>query len=87
MVVNPQALAVGTYMTDGRRLVEVRRVDGASVVCEEGPVGQADVVSLTAAEVAGGWRVVAFDPIPLPDYWLPGRAAEQRRERRVARRA
>lgn len=81
MVANPLALAVGTYLTNGTRLVEVRRVDedGRAVIVEEGPIECADVCSLPLDEVAADWRVVEYAPDP--------ELAEPRPKRKERRRA
>lgn len=49
------------FLTDGHRLVEVRRVDGSRVICEEGSVEMPDIVSLSLADVAHSWRRVKPD--------------------------
>lgn len=54
----------GAYLTDGTRLVEVRRVTGDHVVIEEGNVDAPDISTLTSKELAeGGWRTVEWAPI------------------------
>lgn len=56
--VGASAVTVGTYLTEGTRLVQVTLVEKARVICEEGSVEYPDIVSLGFAEVAKEWRVV-----------------------------
>lgn len=52
------AVAEGTYLTDGTRLLQVQRVEKARVICEEGSVEYPELVSLGFAALAREWRVV-----------------------------
>lgn len=86
MIPDPKLLAEGTYITNGRRLGEVRRADEEAVVIEEGPVSAAYIGSVPSHEIQEFWRVVEFEPIVLPDYWLtkPEQAKIPKRKRKVA---
>lgn len=53
-----EKIEVGCYLTDGRRLVQVRRAEPERVVAEEGPVSTPDIVSLSWLEIATEWRLV-----------------------------
>lgn len=68
-VQSPTTLRVGTYLTDGARLAEVRRVTEEGVIVEEGPVDTPDVTSLSFVDVAERWTVLRAKPLPIPPEW------------------
>lgn len=86
MIPDPNLLTEGTYITNGRRLGEVRRADAEEVVIEEGPVSAAYIGSVPAHEVQEFWRVVEYEPYEPPDYWLtkPDQAKIPKRKRKTA---
>lgn len=51
-------LCPGVFLTDGHRLIEIRRVSAGTVLGEEGPVDTPDIVSLSLSEVLSDWRIV-----------------------------
>lgn len=64
-------IATGAYLTDGARLVQVSRVDGESVVVEEGDTDNPKVATIEASTLAaGGWRNVRLTPfVESEDPW------------------
>jgi hypothetical protein len=60
-------LEPGNYITDGRRLVEVRRLKQDGVIGEEGRVDVPDLTSIPARELRLEWRKVEFEPAELEE--------------------